>query len=115
MSIFILSVNIGVIICKIFMSRIIRRIDVDYIYFTCVGIGQLGEGGEIVALDYEVVWGVGVVGDYRVDFIIVTLDEYRQVFTKAFLDVFGFFFPNKPIFFMSSYKFEQRGFFLVTL
>lgn len=113
MSIFILSVNIGVIVCKIFMPRIIRRIDVDYIYFTCVSIGKLRQSSKVVALDDEVVGSVGIIGDYRVYFIIVALDEDREVFAKAFLNVFWLFFPNKPILLMSSYEFEQRGLFLV--
>ena len=78
-----------------------------------MGVGQLGEGGEIVAFDNEVVGCVGVVGDYRVDFIIVALDEDRKVFPKSFLDIFGFILPHEAVFLMTSYKFEQRGFLLV--
>lgn len=56
---------------------------------------------------------VGVVRYNRVDFIFVALDEDREVFSKTFLDVFGLFFPYKPVLLMSSYEFKQRGFFLV--
>lgn len=78
-----------------------------------MGIGQFGEGGEVVALNYDVVGCVGIFRYNRVDLIVVALDKDRKVFPKAFLDLLGLFFPYKPIFFMSSYEFEQRGLFLV--
>ncbi len=78
-----------------------------------MGIGQLRKSGEVVTLDNEMVGRVGVIGDYWVYFIIVALDEDREVFPKTFLYILGLFFPYKPIFFMASYEFEQRCFFLV--
>ena len=71
-----------------------------------MSIIQLNKSGKVVALYNEVVRSVGVIGDYWVDFIIVALDEDREVFAKAFLDVFGLFFPYKPVLLMSSYKFK---------
>ncbi len=59
------------------------------------------------------VGSVGIVRNNWVDFIVVALYEYGQVFPKAFFDVFGLVFPYKAVLFMTSYKFEQRGFFLV--
>lgn len=109
----ILSVNIGIIVNEVLVSSIVRRVDVDNVNFASVGIGQFRERGEIVALNYEVVGCIGIVGYNRVDFIVVALDEDREVFAKAFLDVFGFFFPYKPVLLMSSYEFKQRGLFLV--
>lgn len=56
---------------------------------------------------------VGIVRNYRVDFVVVALYENGQVFTKPFLDVFGLFFPYKAILLMPSYEFKQRSLFLV--
>lgn len=77
----ILAVNKSIIVYEIFLASIVRRVDVDNIYLACVGIEQLRECGEVVALDNDVVGSVGVVGDNWVDFIVVALDEDREVFS----------------------------------
>ena len=46
------------------------------------------------------------------DFIIVALDEYRQVFPKSFHNVFGLILPYKAVLFVLSKELEQRRFFL---
>ncbi len=97
----------------LFASCIIRRIYINYIYLAGVSIRQFSKSGEVVALDNEVIGSIGVIRYYRVDFIVVALDEDREVFAKTFLDVFGLFFPYKPVLLVSSYEFKQRGFFLV--
>lgn len=56
---------------------------------------------------------VGIVGDYRVDFVVVALHEHGKVFPQTFLNVLSFFFPYKPIFLVPSNEFEQCRFFLV--
>ncbi len=109
----IVFINKSIIIFEIVLPAIIRRVDVDNVNFASVGIGQFRERGEIVALNNEVIGSVGIIGYNRVDFIVVALDEDGEVFAKAFLDVLGLFFPYKPVLFMSSYKFKQRGFFFV--
>lgn len=113
MSVTILFVYIVVIIDKVFVASIVGRIDIDNINLTSVSVGQLCESSEVVALDNEVVGSVWVIGDYWVDFIVVALDEDRKVFPQTFFNVLGLFLPYKPILLMSSYEFEQRGFFLV--
>lgn len=109
----IFPVDKRIIINEIFLSGIVWWIYIDNINLTCVSIGKLRQSGKIVALDNEVVGSVWVIGDDRVDFIVVALDEDREVFSKTFLDVFGLFLPYKPVLLMSSYEFKQRGFFLV--
>ncbi len=59
------------------------------------------------------VGSVWVVRYNPMDFVVIALDEERKVFAKAFFDVFGLFFPYKPVLFMSSYEFKQRGFFFI--
>lgn len=76
-------------------------------------VRKLRQCSEVVALNYEVVGSIGIIRNNRVDFIVVALDEYRQVFPEAFFDVFGLVFPYEAVFLMTSYKFEQRGLFLV--
>ncbi len=56
---------------------------------------------------------VGIFRYNRVDFIVIALDEYREVLPKSFLNVFGFLFPYEPVFLMTTDEFEQRRFFLV--
>lgn len=109
----IIFINEGIIIFEIVLTAIIRRVYVNNIDFTRMGIGQFRNRGEIIALNYKVVRCIGIVGDYRMDFIIVALDKYGQVLPKLFLDVFGLFFPYKTVFLMAAYEFEQRGLLLV--
>ena len=104
----ILAVDKSIIIYEIFLASIVRRVDVDNINLARVGVRQLRECGEIVALDNEMIGSVRVIGNYRVDFIIVALDEDREVFAKAFLDVFGLFFPHKPELLITTNEFKQR-------
>lgn len=113
MSEWIIFINESVVIFEIVLAAIIRRVDVDNINLARVCVRKLRQCSEVVALDYEVIRSIGVIRNNRVDFFIVALDEYRQVFPEAFFNVFGLFFPYKPILFMTSYKFEQRSFFLV--
>ncbi len=56
---------------------------------------------------------VGIFRYNRVDFIVIALDEYREVLPKSFLNIFGLIFPYKPVFLMTTDEFEQRRFFLV--
>ena len=102
MSEWIIFINESIVIFEIVLTAVIRWVDVDNINLARVSVGKLGECGEVVALNYEVVGSVGVVRYNRVDFIVVALDEDREVFAKTFLDVFGLFFPYKPVFLVSS-------------
>lgn len=113
MSKLVIRIYIFVIVFEIFVPSVVRRINVDNINLARVCVRKLRQCSEVVALDYEVIRSIGVIRNNRVDFFIVALDEYRQVFPEAFFNVFGLFFPYKPILFMTSYKFEQRSFFLV--
>ena len=113
MSVAVLGVNVTVIINEVLVACVVRWINVDYINLSSVGIGKLRQSGKVVALDNEVVGSVWVIGDYWVDFIIVALDEDRKVFPQTFLNVLGLFFPYKPIFLVTSYKFKQCSLFLV--
>ncbi len=61
MPIRIFAVYKSIIINKIFFTSIVRRIYVDYINFSGVGVGQFGKGREIVSLDYNVVRCLGVI------------------------------------------------------
>ena len=109
----IFSINIGIIVNEVFVPCIVRRINVDNINLARVCVRKLRQCSEVVALNNEMVGSIGIIRNNRVDFIVVALDEDRQVFPKLFLDVFGFIFPYKPVLLMSSYEFKQRGFFLV--
>ena len=52
----VLGVDVGVVVDEVFVASIVRWIDVDHIDFAGVGVGEGGEGFEIVALDYDMVW-----------------------------------------------------------
>lgn len=56
MAVVVFGVNVGVVINKVLVAGIVRRIDVDYIDFTCMGVSEGGKGFEIVALNYNVIW-----------------------------------------------------------
>lgn len=58
MAVGVLTVHIAVVIDEVFVAGVVGRIDVDDVDFTGVGIGQGGEGLEVVALDDDVVWVV---------------------------------------------------------
>ncbi len=81
MFIIIVRANKRIIINKttisIRISGIVRWVNIDDINLAGMGVRKLGKRGEIVALDYQVIRGVGVVRNYGVDFFIVALDEYR--------------------------------------
>ena len=77
MAVAILGVHIAVIIDKVLVAGIIRRIDVDNINISVVGIGEFGEGGEVVALNDKMVGGSGIIGDYGMHFAVVSLYKDR--------------------------------------
>lgn len=52
----ILSCFVEIVIIYEFFTRIIGRVDVDHVDFAGVGVGKGGEGLEIVALDYDMIW-----------------------------------------------------------
>lgn len=49
------GVDVGVVIDEVFVAGVVGRIDVDDVDFSGVGIGQGGEGFEVVALYDDVV------------------------------------------------------------
>ena len=55
MAIGVLFIHISVVIDEILVPGVVRRIDVDDVDFSGVGIGKSGEGFEVVALDDDVV------------------------------------------------------------
>lgn len=52
----VLGVDEGVVVDEVFVAGVVRRIDVDYVDFAGVGVGEGGEGFEIIALNYDVIW-----------------------------------------------------------
>ena len=55
-------INVMVIILKfIFFPCIIGRIYVDNIYFASVCVRKLRQCSEIITLDYEVIWSIGII------------------------------------------------------
>ncbi len=52
------------------------------------------------------IWCVGIFRYNRVDFIVIALDEYREVLPKSILNIFGLIFPYKPVFLMTTDEFE---------
>lgn len=55
MAVGVLTIHIAVVIDEVFVAGVVGRIDVDDVDFSGVGIGQGGEGFEVVALYDDVV------------------------------------------------------------
>lgn len=51
MAICVFLVYIRVVVDKILVSGIVRRVDVDYIDFACVGVGKGRQRDKVVALN----------------------------------------------------------------
>ncbi len=45
------GVDVGIVVDKVFVSGVVWRIDVDYVDFAGVGVGEGSEGFEVIALD----------------------------------------------------------------
>lgn len=56
MTVAVFGVDVGVVVDEVFVAGVVGWIDVDDVDFSGVGIGQGGEGFEVVALDDDVVW-----------------------------------------------------------
>ena len=64
MAVTVLAIHVFVIIDKVFVAGVVGWVDIDNIYLALVGIGEGGEGFEVVSFDKDVVGGVGgVAGD----------------------------------------------------
>lgn len=56
MAVAVFGVDEGVVVDEVFVAGVVGRIDVDHVDFAGVGVGEGGEGFEIVALNYDVIW-----------------------------------------------------------
>ena len=61
----VLGVHKRVVVDEVLVARIIRRIDIDDVYLSLMGIGEGGEGFQVVALNKDMVRGIGLVAQYR--------------------------------------------------
>lgn len=59
MAVAVFGVNVGVVINEVLIAGIVRRIDIDYIDFTSVGISEGGKSFEIVALNKNMIGSIG--------------------------------------------------------
>ena len=55
----IFGINIVIVVAEIFVACIVRRIDIDYINFTCVSICEGGKGFEVVPLNKNMIGSIG--------------------------------------------------------
>ncbi len=64
----IISIYIAIIICKIRMTRVVWRIDVDDINLSLMGIAEGGECFEVVALNQYMIRSIRLVAQQRLVF-----------------------------------------------
>ncbi len=55
MAVAVLGVYVGVVVDEVFVAGVVGRVDVDYVDFALVGVGQGGKSFEVVALDKDVI------------------------------------------------------------
>lgn len=100
----------SIIILEVFITSIIRRIYIDNIDFTCMGICEGCKRFEVVALNNNVIGSIGPGNGQSPIFI---LDQNRKLIPKTFFNVFGLIFPHKPVGFMLAEKSQKCRTFIV--
>jgi len=99
MAIRIFLIHITVVIYKIFISCIIWRIDIDYIYLSLMCISQNSKSFQIISFNQNMVWCI---------IIFTNNDTFRhlcqdgQFFAKTFFYVLRLIFPYQTISFIFS-------------
>ena len=99
----VVGIDVLVVIDEVAVAGVVGRVDIDDVDAALVGVGEGGEGFEVVALDKDVVGGGGRrAGDVAFRHFV----EYGQVGAEAFFHLLGVVLPHKAVFFAVD-EFEQ--------
>ena len=94
-----------IVVDKILVARVVRRIDVNHVDASGMGVSQRGEGFEVVALDEDMVGRVLVLAD---EGALLYFLQYGQFFLHLVLHRFGLVLPYEAITFAFA-KQSQQG------
>ncbi len=106
----ILAIHECVVINKIFIARIIRRIDVDYINLAGMGICQSGECLKVITFDENVIRGIWIFAN---DSSFFDFCQDRKFISESLFNSLRLVFPDKTIFFMSFQQLNKSRFLFI--
>ncbi len=104
MTIGIFAVNIIVVIDEVFVTRIVRRIDVDDIYLPLMRITEGRKRLKVVTLNQNMIRSIKIVAQYS---FILHFAKHGQVVAQTIFNVLFVVFPNETIRFLLVKQFQQ--------
>ena len=99
-------INITVIVLEVLIAGVIRRVNVDYIYFAFVGVGKRGECVQVVALNEDMIGRIVSIADYCTIFY---LGKNRQLGFELRFYRFGLVLLHQPVFGGGAQQFEETA------
>ena len=93
----IIFIHKRVIIDEVLIARIIRRIDVDDINLSLMGIAEGSKSLQVVTLNQNMIGGIWLVTRYR---LVLHFSQNGQRLSQPFFYVLWFILPHQPILLM---------------
>lgn len=90
-----------IIVFKVLVTRVIRRINIDYINLPLMRIAQISEGMKVVTFNDGMIWVFISIENS----LTIVLMHNRYLPPELLLDIFGRIFPHKTILLGLSKKF----------
>ena len=93
-----------VIISKILVASVVRRIDIDDINLSLVGIAEGGKCFQVVALYQNMVGSIRLAARYR---FVLHLAKHRQLLAQPLLHILWLVLPHQPILLVLAQKTDK--------
>ena len=110
MTITILAVYKRIVVDKILVTRVVRRININHIDFTIMGIAEGSESFEVVALYKDMIGGISIIAD---DGTVCHFLEHRQFVLQTRLNLLGLVLPHKTILLLRAEQLQQLRLLLI--
>ena len=94
----ILTIYKSVVINKILITCVIRRIYINYINLSSMGICQCCKGLKVIALNEDMIRSFRILAD---DCSFFYFCQNREFFAESLFNILRFILPDKSIFLMS--------------
>ena len=104
MAVAVFLVHKRIVIDKVFVTRVIRRVDINDINHPCMAITKSSKHFEVITLDKNMVWRLSVIADNGT---FRHFNKHRLLVEHSLLYILGLVLPNQTILLLRTKQLDQ--------